>query len=133
MHYFGCLPCHTWNVGVRVYCTAMNATLIVAMEALWPELPGQRRPYEVLLTVPRDDKGEPLVPRELPPEVLGCWPTDTVSATVLASRPSRAVAAVEALVPELAGATGAAVTVRDAGAGRAGSATKPGFRTAERR
>ena len=86
------------------------------MEALWPELPGQCRPYEVLLTVPREDKGEPLVPRELPPEVLGCWSADTVtvSATVLASRPSRAVAAVEALVPELAGAAGAAVTVRGA-------------------
>jgi hypothetical protein len=100
----------------------MNATPIVTMEALWPELPEQCRPYDVLLTVPREDKGAPLVPRELPPEVLGCWSADTVtvSATVLASRPSRAVAAVEALVPELAGATGVAVTVRDAGTGPVG-------------
>jgi len=45
---------------------------IVSMEALWPELAEQWRPYEVLLTVPREDKGEPLVPREMPPEVLGC-------------------------------------------------------------
>jgi hypothetical protein len=84
--------------------------------------------------VPRKDKGAPLVPRELPPEVLGCWSADTVtvSATVLASRPSRAVAAVEALVPELAEATGAAVTVRDAGTGPAGPAAKPSFRTAQR-
>jgi hypothetical protein len=111
----------------------MNASPIVTMEALWPELSVQRRLYEVVLAVPREDVGEPLVPRELPPEVLGCWPADTVivSATVLTSRPSRAVAAVEALVPELAGATGAAVTVRDAGTGPAGSATKPGLRTAE--
>jgi hypothetical protein len=100
------------------------------MEALWPELPEQCRPYEVLLTVPREDKGEPLVPREMPPEVLGCWSADTVtvSATVLASRRSRAVAAVEALVPELAEATGAAVTVRDAGTGPAGSSSNPGLR-----
>lgn len=84
------------------------------MEALWPELPEQCRPYDVLLTAPREDKGEPLVPRELPPEVLACWTADTVSATVVASRPSRAVAAVHALVPQLAEATGAAVTVRHA-------------------
>jgi hypothetical protein len=109
----------------------MDTSPVVSMEALWPELPEQCRPYEVLLTVPREDKGEPLVPQELPPEVLGCWSADTVtvSATVLASRPSRAVAAVEALVPELAEAAGAGVTVRDAGPGPAGSAAKPGLRT----
>ena len=108
----------------------MDMPPIVSMEALWPELPEQCRPYEVLLTVPREDKGEPLVPRELPPEVLGCWSADTVtvSATVLASRPSRAVAAVEALVPELAEATGAAVTARDAGTSPAGSSSNPGLR-----
>jgi hypothetical protein len=100
----------------------MSTTPTVTMEALWPELPEQCRSYEVLLTVPREDKCEPLVPRELPPEVLGCWSADavTVSATVLASRPSRAVAAVEALVPELAEATDASVTVRDAGTERRG-------------
>lgn len=94
----------------------MSTTPTVTMEALWPELPEQRHSYEVLLTAPREDKGEPLVPRELPPEVLACWTADTVtvSATVAASRPSRAVAAVEALVPELAGGAGASVTVRDA-------------------
>jgi hypothetical protein len=102
----------------------MNTSPVVSMEALWPELPEQCRPYEVLLTVPREDNGEPLVPRELPPEVLGYWSagTVTVSATVVASRPSRAVAAVEALVPELAEAAGASVTVR-------GAATKPSLRT----
>jgi hypothetical protein len=100
----------------------MDVPSVVSMEALWPELPEQCRPYEVLLTVPREDKGEPLVPREMPPEVLGCWSADTVtvSATVLASR---AVAAVEALVPELAEATGAAVTVRAAGTSPAGSSS----------
>jgi hypothetical protein len=110
----------------------MDMSPIVSMEALWPELSEQCRPYEVLLTVPREDKGEPLVPREMPPEVLGCWSADTVtvSATVLASRPSRAVAAVEALVPELAEATGAAVTVRDAGTSPAGSSSNPGLRAA---
>jgi hypothetical protein len=43
------------------------------------------------------------VPRALPPEVLGCWSADKViaSATVLTSRPSAAVAAVETLVPEV--------------------------------
>lgn len=84
-------------------------------------MPGQCHSYEVLLTVPREDKGEPLVPRELPPEVLGCWSADTVtvSATVAASRPSRAVAAVEALVPELAEAAGASAPGRDAGTNRA--------------
>jgi hypothetical protein len=45
--------------------------------------------------------------------VLGCWSADqvTVSATVLASRPATAVATVEALMPELTGAAGMAVTV----------------------
>lgn len=86
------------------------------MEALWPELPQRRRTFEVVLSVPREDGGEPLVPRELPPELLGCWAADriVISATVSATRPSRAVAAVEALVPELAAAAGASVTARDA-------------------
>ena len=116
----------------RVTVATIYTAPVVTMEALWPELPEQCRPYNVLLTVPREDKGEPLVPRELPSEVLGCWSADTVtvSATVLASRPSRAVAAVEALVPELAEATGAAVTVRDAGTSPAGQAAKADVRTA---
>jgi hypothetical protein len=84
------------------------------MDALWPELAEQRRPFEVVVTVPRADGGEPLVPCKLPPEVLGCWSADqvTVSVTVLASRPSGAVAVAELLVPELAGAAGAEVRVR---------------------
>ena len=108
----------------------MDTAPVVSMDALWPDLAEQRRAFEVVVTVPREDSGEPLIPRALPPEVLGCWSADTVTvpATVLASRPSRAVAAVEALVPELAGAAGAAVTVRDAGASSAVSASKPGLR-----
>jgi hypothetical protein len=89
---------------------------VVSMDALWPELAGQRRVFEVVVTVPREDGGEPLVPRALPPGVLGCWSADQVvaSVSVLGSRPSRAVTAVEALVPELAQAAGAVVTVRAA-------------------
>lgn len=72
----------------------MDTAPVVSMDALWPDLAEQRRPFEVVVTVPREDSGEPRVPRALPPEVLGCWSADTVmvSATVLASRPSRAVA-----------------------------------------
>jgi hypothetical protein len=88
------------------------------METLWAELAGERRPYEVVATVPCEDGGEPLVPYDLPPEVLACWSADQVivSATVTASTPSRAVAVLEALAPELAGATGSSVTVREADA-----------------
>jgi hypothetical protein len=67
------------------------------------------------VTVPRQDDGEPLVPRALPPEVLGCWQVDklVISVTVVASRPSRAVAAVEALVaPELSLAAASDVSVK---------------------
>jgi hypothetical protein len=39
----------------------MDPSPIVSMDALWPELPGQRRPFEVVVTVPREDGGEPLV------------------------------------------------------------------------
>ena len=72
------------------------------------------------------------MPRVLPPEVLGCWSADQVvaSVTVLAWRPSSAVAAVEALLPELARSADAVVTVRAAGA--AGTAVlgldRPGVR-----
>lgn len=84
------------------------------MDALWPELAEQKRPFEVVVTVPRADGGEPLVPCKLPAEVLGCWSADqvTVSVTVLASRPSGAVAAAEVLVPELSRAAGAEVRAR---------------------
>jgi hypothetical protein len=84
----------------------------------------RRRLFEVLVTVTREDGGEPLVPRPLPEDVLGCWSAGelTVSARVLALRPSRAVAAVEALVPELARAAGAAVTVRGVASAPPGSA-----------
>ena len=94
----------------------VDAPLVVSMDALWPELAEQRRVFEVVVTVPREDGGEPLVPRALPPEVLGCWSADQVvaSVSVLCSRPSRAIAAVEALMPELARAAGAVVTVRSA-------------------
>lgn len=84
------------------------------MIALWPELEEQPRPFEVVVTVPRTDDGEPLVPCALPDEVIGCWSAESVvlSVTVLASRASAAVSAVEVLVPDLAGAARAEVTVR---------------------
>jgi hypothetical protein len=81
----------------------MDPLPVVSMDALWPDLAEQRRPFEVVVTVSREDGGGPLVPRALPPEVLGCWSASQVvaSVTVLTSRPSLAVAAAEALVPEL--------------------------------
>jgi hypothetical protein len=98
--------------------TFMDPPTVVGMDALWAELPEQRRPYEIVLVAPREDTGEPLVPRALPPEVLGCWSADQVivSAIVPASGPTAAIAAVEALVPELTRAAGTAVTVRAADA-----------------
>ena len=94
----------------------MSSPLVVTMDALWPDMPEQRRPYEVVLTVPRQDGGEPLVQRVLPAVVLGCWSATQVvaSVTVLAARPSMAVAAAGALVPDLAQAVGAIVTVKAA-------------------
>lgn len=96
----------------------MDPSPVVGMNALWPEL-AEERPFEVVLTAPPEDGGEPLVPRALPAELLGCWSADrvTVSTTVLASRPSKAVAVVEALVPELAQAAGAVVIVEASGNG----------------
>ena len=38
----------------------------MSVDAPWPELAAQRRPFEVVVTVPRKDDGEPLVPRALP-------------------------------------------------------------------
>jgi hypothetical protein len=86
------------------------------MDALWTGLAEQRRPFEVVVTVGREDGGEPVVPRELPPEVLGCWSATQVvaSVTVLAAQPSSAAAAGEELIPELARAAGAVVTVKAA-------------------
>lgn len=91
------------NVSGPEYREVMDAAPAVRMDALWPELAGQRRAFEVVVTVPRGDGGEPLVPRALPPEVMGCWSADQLvaSVTLLAARPSGAVAAAEALVPEL--------------------------------
>jgi hypothetical protein len=99
------------------YRAVMDTAPVVSMGALWPELAGQRRTWEVVVTVPREDGGEPLVPRTLPPEVLGCWSAEKVVASVmvLAWRPSSAVAAVEALVSGLTRSAGAVVTVRAAG------------------
>ena len=101
---------------VRAYRADMDTAPVVSMDALWPELAEHRRPFEVVMTVPREDGGEPFVPHALPRGVLGCWSADQVvaSVTVLASRPSGAVAAAEALVPELARSAGAVVTVRTA-------------------
>jgi hypothetical protein len=97
----------------------MNEPLAVTMDALWPDMPEQRRPCEVVVTVPREDGGEPLVPRSLPIVVLCCWSATlvTASVTVMAARPSLAVAAAEALVPVLARAAGARVAVKAAGEG----------------
>jgi hypothetical protein len=94
----------------------MDLPPVVSMTALWPELEDQQRPFEVVVTVPRADGGEPLVPCPLPPEVLGCWSAESVvmSVTVMATRKSAAVAAVEVLVPELAGAAEAEVRVKPA-------------------
>lgn len=87
------------------------------LDVLFPELAEQRREFEVVISARRDDGGGPLVPRTLPAEVLGCWSADqvVVSLTVLASRPSGAVAAAEVLVPDLACSPLASVTVRASG------------------
>ena len=102
------------NVGSPAYRGLMSAPAVLT--GLRPEAAAGRRSYEVVLVVPRVDGGEPLVPCALPPQVLGVWSADrvTVSAVLSAARPSGAVAAVEALVPELARAAGAVVTVRPA-------------------
>lgn len=88
---------------------------VVRLNVLFPELAETARPFEVTLTAPRADGGEPLVPAVLPDGVLGCWQADSavVSVTVLASRASGAVAAVEALLPDMAGARGAKFTVAE--------------------
>ena len=49
---------------------------VVHLNVLFPDLAEQKRPFEVVLTVPRPDDGEPLVPCTLPAEVLGCWSAD---------------------------------------------------------
>lgn len=72
----------------------MDSSHVVGLDALWPEFSGQQRRFEVVVTVPREDGGEPLAPRTLPPEVLTCWSADQVivSATVVASRLASAAA-----------------------------------------
>jgi hypothetical protein len=72
----------------------MDTSPVVSMDALWPGLAEQRRPFEVVVTVAHEDGGEPLVPRALPPEMLGCWSSTqaTASVTVLATQLSRAAA-----------------------------------------
>jgi hypothetical protein len=90
---------------------------VVRLDALWPELAELRRPYEVVLTVPREDSSGPMTPTVLPEGVMGVWSAASVvvSVTVLASRPSAAVAVAEVLVPGLARAPGAEMTVRPSG------------------
>ena len=46
--------------------TVVVVELVVGMNALWPEL-AEDRPFEVVLTAPREDGGEPLVPRHCRP------------------------------------------------------------------
>ena len=36
----------------------MDTTPVLSMDALWPDLAEQRRPFEVVVTVPREDSGE---------------------------------------------------------------------------
>jgi hypothetical protein len=95
----------------------MDTAPVVRLDALWPELAEVRRPYEVVLTVPREDDGTPLTPTVLPEGVTGVWSAASVivSVTVLASGPASAVAAAEVLVPDLARAPGAEVRVRQSG------------------
>jgi hypothetical protein len=40
----------------------MDTAPVVSVDVLWPEPTGQRRRFEVVVTVPREDGGEPLVP-----------------------------------------------------------------------
>jgi hypothetical protein len=103
-------------MSVPALTVAVMDSPTVCLDVLFPDLAEPRRPFEVVVTVPRSDGGEPLVPVALPPEVLGCWSADqvVVSLTVLAARPSAAVAAAEVLVPDLAIAAGAVVSVRPA-------------------
>jgi hypothetical protein len=101
-------------MSVRPLTVTVMDTPVVSMEALWPDLPEERRTFEVVVTVAREDGGELPAPRALPPEVRGGWSAGqiTVKATVRASSASRAVAVIEALVPELTRAVGATMTVR---------------------
>jgi hypothetical protein len=91
----------------------MDSSIVLGVGAPRPD-PAGRHLIEVVVTAPREDGGEPLVLRVLPPEVLGCWAADRVSASVavLTARASSAVPTAEALLSELSGAAGAVVTVR---------------------
>lgn len=94
----------------------IDDTPLVRMSALWPDVAGRERRYEVIVTVGREDRGEPLVPFDLPLAVMACWSADQVTASVvvLAERPSLAAAIAETLMPALACASGALVTVKAA-------------------
>lgn len=91
-----------------------DSQVVVRLNALFPEIIDEEREFAVTLTAPRPDDGEPLVPAVLPKGVLGCWSAESVivSVNVMASRASGAVAAVEALLPDLARAAGASFEVR---------------------
>lgn len=94
----------------------MDASPVLRLTALFPEIPEDDREFEVTLTALRADGGLPLVPTVLPKGVIGCWSAESAvaSVTVMASRASLAVAAVEALLPDLAGVAGAKFEVRAA-------------------
>lgn len=89
---------------------------VIDVDSLLPDLEVPLRRWEVILTVPREDDGEPLVPFALPGAVLGCWSATEVTASALvdAEKASEAVALAERLAPDLAGSAGARWTVRAA-------------------
>lgn len=55
--------CAQRNVGRPAYRAVMDSVPVVNIDVLWPELAEQRRAFEVVVTMPRQDGGEPLVPR----------------------------------------------------------------------
>jgi hypothetical protein len=92
----------------------MSAALLNVYAMDMPsEMTAQGRQFEVVMTVPRLGGSVPLMPRELPDGVFGAWGavTVTISATVTAAGAGQAVAAVEAIVPDLARADGITVQV----------------------
>jgi hypothetical protein len=60
----------------------VHAGVCCGHDPLWSELSEQPRTFEVVVTVPRSDGGEPPVPCTLPAEVLGCWSADQVVVSV---------------------------------------------------
>lgn len=59
----------------------MSESLIVILGDDAPDLAGRRR-YAVEVTARRQDDGQPLVPRQLPDQVLACWSATEVVASV---------------------------------------------------